>query len=244
MREQISQPRPTPPARARTPSLAMIASSRAPAPARAPWRRLARHPAVGRGRRANVVAAAKAADAEAPKLSSKASSKKASSSSSSATGTAVGAPATIFGLPPLTPAQTAGMFVGAFVLAKALFRTRSALGGRRRGSVAALEERGALDENRDVDEEKFFRGMMKSVRTVEMPSLTEAQISAARERRRRARVEEDGGSLRDVSLPKNHPWATSDGDGDSAEERKKKADAVREANRPRTRQRGTPPPEA
>ncbi len=222
----------------------MIASSRAPAPARAPWRRLARHPAVGRGRRANVVAAAKAADAEAPKLSSKASSKKASSSSSSATGTAVGAPATIFGLPPPTPAQTAGMFVGAFVLAKALFRTRSALGGRRRGSVAALEERGALDENRDVDEEKFFRGMMKSVRTVEMPSLTEAQISAARERRRRARVEEDGGSLRDVSLPKNHPWATSDGDGDSAEERKKKADAVREANRPRTRQRGTPPPEA
>ena len=100
------------------------------------------------------------------------------------------------------------------------------------------------DRNRDVDEEKFFRGMMKSVRTVEMPSLTEAQISAARERRRRARVEEDGGSLRDVSLPKNHPWATSDGDGDSAEERKKKADAVREANRPRTRQRGTPPPEA
>ena len=45
-------------------------------------------------------------------------------------------------------------------------------------------------------------------------------------------------------MPKNHPWATSDGDGDSAEERKKKADAVREANRPRTRQRGTPPPEA
>ena len=242
----ISLPRTTPHTsrRARTPSLAMIASSRAPAPARAPWRRLARHPAVGRGRRANVVAAAKAADAEAPKRSSKASSKKASSSSSSATGTAVGAPATIFGLPPPTPAQTAGMFVGAFVLAKALFRTRSALGGRRRGSVAALEERGALDENRDVDEEKFFRGMMKSVRTVEMPSLTEAQISAARERRLRARVEEDGGSLRDASLPKNHPWATSDGDGDSAEERKKKADAVREANRPRTRQRGTPPPEA
>ena len=111
------------------------------------------------------------------------------------------------------------------------------------GGVGALEERGALDENRDVDEEKFFKGMMKTVRTVEMPELTDAQIQAARERRRQSRAAEGGDPRRELKaaeLPKNHPFATSEAtDAAAVEEQARK---VREMNKPRRRQRGTPPP--
>ena len=41
-----------------------------------------------------------------------------------------------------------------------------------------VQERGTLDENRNVDEEKFYKGMMKQVRTVEMPELSDEQIQA------------------------------------------------------------------
>lgn len=58
-------------------------------------------------------------------------------------------------------------------------------------SVRDLEERGTLDENRYVDEEKFYKGMMKQVRTVEMPELSDAQIQAARERRRQSRFADE-----------------------------------------------------
>lgn len=58
--------------------------------------------------------------------------------------------------------------------------------------MSALEERGTLDENRNVDEEKFYKGMMKKVRTVEMPELSDAQIQAARERRRQSHFADDG----------------------------------------------------
>ena len=109
--------------------------------------------------------------------------------------------------------------------------------------MGALEERGALDENRDVDEEKFFKGMMKTVRTVEMPELTDAQIQAARERRRQSRAAEGGDPRRELKaaeLPKNHPFATSEAtDAAAVEEQARK---VREMNKPRRRQRGTPPP--
>lgn len=140
------------------------------------------------------------------------------------------------------PPTVAG--AGGALLALALLR--GALGGgRRKGSVGALEERGALDENRDVDEEKFFKGMMKTVRTVEMPELTDAQIQAARERRRQSRAAEGGDPRRELKaaeLPKNHPFATSEAtDAAAVEEQARK---VREMNKPRTRQRGTPPPKS
>ena len=80
------------------------------------------------------------------------------------------------------PALYAGGAIVVLLLQKLLFGKRSGS----RGSLGDLEERGMLDENREVDEEKFFKGMMKSVRTIEMPELTEEQILAARERRRQS----------------------------------------------------------
>ena len=102
-----------------------------------------------------------------------------------------------------------------------------------KGSVGVLEQRGMLDENRDVDEEKFFKGMMKSVRTVEMPELTEAQILVARDRRKKSRAGDRNleKELKDAKIPANHPFATSEKlDAREEAERKKK---IKEANKPR-----------
>ena len=129
---------------------------------------------------------------------------------------------------------------GGLFLSLALFR--AILRNKNKGSLTSLEERGALDENRDVDEAKFYAGMMKSVRTVQMPELTDQQISAARERRRQSMLNEDADaskSLKSTTLPKNHPFATSE--TIDPNESKKQFEKVREMNKPRTRQRGTPP---
>ena len=153
--------------------------------------------------------------------------------SSGKTGTAIGE-SPLSTLPVPLPVAGGGVLVVGVVLAKIL-------GGRRGGSVASLEERGALDENRYVDDDKFFSGMMKTVRTVEMPALTEAQIRAARERRRQSRdIDASPSSLENVELPANHPFAT---DAKVSEaERKKLAERVREMNKPRRRRgRGAPP---
>lgn len=92
-----------------------------------------------------------------------------------------------------------------------------------------------LDENREVDEEKFYKGMMKSVRTMEMPELTEEQILAARERRRQSAAGDDNfkKSLDSVDIPANHPWATKE--QVSAEDEAAAEQRVLEANRPRRR---------
>jgi hypothetical protein len=141
------------------------------------------------------------------------------------TGTAIGGASPLPNLPVPLP-----------VLAKILGARKGS-----RGSVTSLEERGALDENRYVDDDKFFSGMMKTVRTVEMPELTSDQIKAARERRRQSRdVDASPSTLDNVELPANHPFATTAKVSES--ERKKLAERVREMNKPRTRQRGTPPP--
>lgn len=135
---------------------------------------------------------------------------------------------------PVPVAAGGGLVLGLGIL-------RAVLRSRNRGSLGALEERGALDENRDVDETKFYKGMMKSVRTVRMPELTETQIKAARERRRQSRISEDGGDdaasvLRATELPSNHPFATSEAvDGDLSA---KQAAKIREMNKPRARGRG------
>ena len=149
--------------------------------------------------------------------------------SSGKTGTAIGE-SPLSNLPVPLPVAGGGVLVIGVVLAKIL-------GGRRGGSVASLEERGALDENRYVDDDKFFSGMMKTVRTVEMPTLTEAQVRAARERRRQSRdIDASPSSLENVELPANHPFAT---DAKVSEaERKKLAERVREMNKPRSRGRG------
>lgn len=130
---------------------------------------------------------------------------------------------------PLPVAAGGGLVLGLGIL-------RAVLRSRNRGSLGALEERGALDENRDVDEAKFYKGMMKSVRTVQMPELTETQIEAARERRRQSRINEDGEgdaakTLRHTELPSNHPFATSEAvDGALSAAQAKK---IREMNKPR-----------
>jgi hypothetical protein len=83
---------------------------------------------------------------------------------------------------------------------------------------------------------------MKSVRTVQMPELTETQIEAARERRRQSRINEDGEgdaakTLRATELPSNHPFATSEAvDGALSAAQAKK---IREMNKPRVK-RGRP----
>ena len=153
--------------------------------------------------------------------------------SSGKTGTAIGE-SPLSNLPVPLPVAGGGVLIVGVVLAKIL-------GGRRGGSVASLEERGALDENRYVDDDKFFSGMMKTVRTVEMPTLTEAQVRAARERRRQSRdIDASPSTLENVELPANHPFAT---DAKVSEaERKKLAERVREMNKPRSRRgRGAPP---
>ena len=153
--------------------------------------------------------------------------------SSGKTGTAIGE-SPLSNLPVPLPVAGGGVLVIGVVLAKIL-------GGRRGGSVASLEERGALDENRYVDDDKFFSGMMKTVRTVEMPALTEAQIRAARERRRQSRdIDASPSTLENVELPANHPFATTAKVSEA--ERKKLAERVREMNKPRSRRgRGAPP---
>ena len=114
-----------------------------------------------------------------------------------------------------------GVLVLGAVLAKILGARKGS-----RGSVTSLEERGALDENRYVDDDKFFSGMMKTVRTVEMPELTSDQIKAARERRRQSRdVDASPSSLDNVELPANHPFATTAKVSES--ERKKLAEIGR-----------------
>ena len=144
------------------------------------------------------------------------------------TGTAIGGASPLPNLPVPLPVAGGGVLVLGAVLAKILGARKGS-----RGSVTSLEERGALDENRYVDDDKFFSGMMKTVRTVEMPELTSDQIKAARERRRQSRdVDASPSSLDNVELPANHPFATT----------AKLAGRVREMNKPRTRQRGTPPP--
>lgn len=135
---------------------------------------------------------------------------------------------------PVPVAAGGGLVLGLGIL-------RAVLRSRNRGSIGALEERGALDENRDVDEAKFYKGMMKSVRTVRMPELTDAQIKAARERRRQSRINEDGDDdaasvLRATELPSNHPFATSEAvDGNLSA---KQAAKIRELNKPRRRGNG------
>ena len=98
------------------------------------------------------------------------------------TGTSIGGASPLPNLPVPLPVAGGGVLVLGAVLAKILGARKGS-----RGSVTSLEERGALDENRYVDDDKFFSGMMKTVRTVEMPELTSDQIKAARERRRQSR---------------------------------------------------------
>ena len=129
------------------------------------------------------------------------------------------------------PALYAGGALTLLLLKKILFGRKR--GGR--GSLGDLEERGMLDENREVDEEKFYKGMMKSVRTMDMPELTEEQILAARERRRQSAAGDDNfkKSLDSVDIPANHPWATKE--QVSAEDEAAAEQRVLEANRPRRR---------
>jgi hypothetical protein len=78
---------------------------------------------------------------------------------------------------------------------------------------------------------------MRGVRVVTLPTLSDEQIAAARERRRRARVDEDGDPRAELAasdLPKNHPFATS-AKAESAEEEAERVAKVRELNRPRRR---------
>ena len=133
--------------------------------------------------------------------------------------------------------RTIGIVLASLAIVKMRF------GGRnyKRGSMGRLEERGMLDENREVDEEKFFKGMMKTVRTVDMPELTEQQIMAARERRRASRAGDANlaKELETVEIPANHPFASNEKlDAAQEAERKKK---IIEANAPRRRTRPAPP---
>ena len=136
------------------------------------------------------------------------------------------------------PVVYAGGVLVLLILKKLLFGRRSGS----KGSLGDLEERGMLDENREVDEEKFFKGMMKSVRTVEMPELTEEQILAARERRRASAAGNDNfeKSLSEAEIPANHPWAMKE--KLTPEEERAAEKRVLELNRPRKR-RGAPPPQ-
>jgi hypothetical protein len=132
--------------------------------------------------------------------------------------------------------RTIGIVLASLAIVKVRF------GGRnRRGSMGRLEERGMLDENREVDEEKFFKGMMKTVRTVDMPELTEQQIMAARERRRASRAGDANlaKELETVEIPVNHPFASNEKlDATQEAERKKK---IIDANSPRRRTRPAAP---
>jgi hypothetical protein len=133
--------------------------------------------------------------------------------------------------------RTIGIVLASLAIVKMRFGGRN----NRRGSMGRLEERGMLDENREVDEEKFFKGMMKTVRTVEMPELTEQQIMAARERRRASRAGDANlaKELETVEIPANHPFASNEKlDAAQEAERKKK---IIDANSPRRRTRPAPP---
>jgi len=129
----------------------------------------------------------------------------------------------------------AAAFAGALALA-AFQKIRS-----RSGSLRDLEERGALDKNRHVDEDAFYRGMMKNVRTVQTPELSADQISAARARRAQARSDDVSPEqlLDEVDLPANHPFAVKEELPEGADDRRREQMAA--INRPR-RRRGQAPP--
>lgn len=111
----------------------------------------------------------------------------------------------------------------------------------RRGSVETLADRGVgLEKDRNVDADKFYKGMMKNVRTTEMPELTPDEIEAARARRRQEQVtrgEEGVESLAEMELPSNHPWAVSEKE---TEEEKAKREAQVNAQASRRRMRMEP----
>jgi len=98
-----------------------------------------------------------------------------------------------------------------------------------------------LEEERGVDQEKFYKGMMTGVRTVPAPQLSEAAIEAARARRRASAGPGDrqlaGEGLASAVVPKNHPWASSKPPL-TAEEEAAKREAVLAANRGSRRARG------
>ena len=135
--------------------------------------------------------------------------------------------------------RTIGIVLASLAIVKVRFGGRNKK--NRRGSMGRLEERGMLDENREVDEEKFFKGMMKTVRTVDMPERTEQQIMAARERRRASRAGDANlaKELETVEIPANHPFASNEKlDAAQEAERKKK---IIDANSPRRRTRPAAP---
>jgi len=135
------------------------------------------------------------------------------------------------------PAVYAASALGLLMIKRVLFRGRR----RSKGSLGELEDRGMLDENRDVDEEKFYKGMMKQVRTVQMPELTDEQIKAARERRRQSSGgdEDFSKSIAATEIPANHPWAMKETVTREQEEEQERR--VLEANRPVKRRRAPPP---
>lgn len=138
------------------------------------------------------------------------------------------------------PAYQTPLLVGAAAVAGAFLFSK--LRGAR-GSVGDLEARGMLDENRDVDEEKFYKRMMAGVNTIEMEELTDEQIAAARARRAQARsmtpaeIEQE---LRALEVPQNHPWAQKV--KLTAAEEAARTKRIMEANAPRRRRRGEGPP--
>ncbi|KAK3277588.1 hypothetical protein CYMTET_14414 [Cymbomonas tetramitiformis] len=112
----------------------------------------------------------------------------------------------------------------------------------RRGSVDTLADRGVgLEKDRNVDADRFYQGMMKNVRTTEMPELTPDEIEAARARRRQEQVtrgEESVESLAEMELPTNHPWAVSEKETEE-EKAKREAQVNAQANRRRMRMEPT-----
>jgi len=90
-------------------------------------------------------------------------------------------------------------------------------------------------EERDVDDERFFKGMMDGVRTTATPELSAEAIESARERRRaNTRLDRPlGEELSGASVPTNHPWATSKGRLSAADEEAKRAEVMRRNATPR-----------
>eukprot|EP00241_Pyramimonas_parkeae_P011295 CAMPEP_0114233444 /NCGR_PEP_ID=MMETSP0058-20121206/5171_1 /TAXON_ID=36894 /ORGANISM="Pyramimonas parkeae, CCMP726" /LENGTH=212 /DNA_ID=CAMNT_0001345041 /DNA_START=33 /DNA_END=671 /DNA_ORIENTATION=- len=122
--------------------------------------------------------------------------------------------------------QHGGFMIGGVVVAIGL--AVMVLRGGNKGSVDRLAERGVgLEKERNVDADKFYEGMMKNVRTTNMPELTDEQIRAARDRRKQEQVDTDDatleGYLNHVEVPSNHPWAV-------AQEVSPEEEAERQAN--------------
>ncbi|CAG9461119.1 unnamed protein product [Pedinophyceae sp. YPF-701] len=123
-------------------------------------------------------------------------------------------PQLLFGvMPPQPPAKVPPAYVAAPVAIGAIVLVVKLVKWLRRGSgsASALQERGLQSENNGqvMVDDTFYQKRLKSVGKIKWEGVSEADMIAARERRR-AQLEAEGANLNleEIDIPTDHPFLT------------------------------------